>query len=157
MQFAILRVVIAYLVVAAAEAYLHWYAGTQHTSTADSLKEWYLYHDPRNDKAYHEGSADLILPAIALGLAAGGVTARRAQRELIWFALLLASGVVALFPLYAVFFPQEPRQWWSSATSGEKVGAFIVSYFKAALFCLFFGGVGRNLARYFQRLTPDVG
>ncbi|SRR5260221_4996 len=157
MRLAILNVLIAYLLVGSVDAYLHWYAGTKDTPTARSLNEWYLYRDPRNGKVTHIFDADIMLPAIALGLAAGGLTARRTQRDLIWFALFLPAGIVGLLPLYAMLFPHEPRIWWLSATNGERVGVLIVSYFKSAMFCLFFAAVGRNLARYFQRLTPDVG
>lgn len=165
MRLAILGVVIAYLVVGAVEVYLHWYAGTRDTPTAHSLREWYLdrgpmkwYLDrgPINDRPYHAGFADLILPAIALGLAAGALTARRSARILIWCLLLLPLGVVALFPLYAAFIPTKEDEWWRFATSGVRAVVFIPGYCKAALFCLFFGGFGRNLARYFQRLTPDA-
>jgi len=156
MRSAILKVVIAYLWVGSVDASLHWYAGTQDTPTAHSLKEWYLYRDPQNGKVTHIFDVDILLPAIVLGLAAGGLSARRTQKDLIWFALLLPAGVVALFPLYAVSFPHEPRIWWLSATNGERAGVLIASYFKAALFCLFFGGVGRNAMRQIQGRTQDV-
>jgi hypothetical protein len=157
MRLAILGVVIAYFVVGSLEAYLHWYAGTQDTPKAHSLREWYLYRDPINDKPNHEGFIDLIVPAIALGLAAGALTAGRTQKVLICSLFLLPLGVVALFPLYATLIPmKESDEWWRFATSGVRAVAFIPGYFKAALLCLFFGAVGRNGIRQIQGRTQDA-
>src|SRR5207248_106863 len=50
MRKAILGVMIAYFAVGATEVALHWYAGTQITPMAHSLKDWYLYGNPRNNK-----------------------------------------------------------------------------------------------------------
>jgi hypothetical protein len=157
MRLAILGVVIAYLVVGSVEAYIHWYAGTQDTPKAHSLREWYLYRDPINDKPNHAGFADLIFPAIALGLAAGALTARQSLHLLVWCLFLLPLGVVALFPLYAAFIPtKESDEWWKFATCGVRAVAFIPGYFKAALMCLFFGAVGRNGVRQIQGRKLDA-
>jgi hypothetical protein len=157
MRLAILGVVIACLVVGGIEAYWHWYAGTQDTPKAHSLREWYIYRDPISDKPYHAGFVDLIFPAIALGFAAGALTARQSLRVLVWCLFLLPLGVVALFPLYAAFIPtKESDVWWRFATSGVRVVAFIPGYFKAALLCLFFGAVGRNGMRQIHGRTLDA-
>ena len=156
-RLAIFGLVIAYLVVGAGEAYLHWYAGTRNTPTARSLKEWYSRHDELNGKACHAGFVDLILPAIVLGLAAGCVTAQCAQRVLVWSVFILAMGVVGLFPLYAVWSPtKESDEWWRFASNGVRAAALIPGYFKAALLGLFFGALGRGLAQYFQGITSDI-
>src|SRR6476660_9955293 len=99
-RLAVFWVVVAYLVVALMQAFWHSYAASQGTSVARLLKAWYLYHDARNGKAYHEGFADLILPAILRGLAAGCITAFQRKQVLVWSALLLPVGIVALFPFY---------------------------------------------------------
>ena len=157
MRLAIPGVVIAYLVAGSVEAYIHWYAGTQDTPTAHSLREWYLSRDPINDKPYHAGFADLILPAIVLGLAAGALTARRSLRVLTWCLLLSPLGVVALFPLYAAFIPtKESDEWWRFATNGVRAVVFIPAYFKAALLGVFFGGISRNGMRQIQGRTQDA-
>jgi hypothetical protein len=157
MRLAILGVVIAYFVVGSLEAYLHWYAGTQDTPTAHSLREWYIYRDPMNDKPIHNGLADLIFQAITLGLAAGALTARQSLRVLVWCLFLLPLGVVALFPFYGAFIPTKDwDEWWTSATSWVRVVAFIPAYFKGTLLCLFFGAVGRNSMRIIQGRIPDA-
>jgi hypothetical protein len=156
MRLAILGVVIAYLAVGAADVYWHWYAGTRDTPSAHSLKSWYLYQDPRNGKANHAGLADLICPAVVLGLAAGCATSRQRQRMLVWSAFLLALGTVALMPLYAAMLPtKESEEWWTFASNGVRAVALIPGFFKATLFCLLFGAVGRALAQRVQGRVPD--
>ncbi len=151
MRSALLGVIIAYLVVGGTEAYLHWYAGTQSTPTARSLRGWYSYQDALNGKAYRQGFVDLIVPAIILGLAAGCVTARQPQSVLVWSVFVLCFGLVALWPFYAVVIPtKESDEWWRFASNGVRLAAMIPGYFKAALLCLFFGALGRGLAQSFR-------
>src|SRR5713101_6364667 len=147
MRLAILGVAVAYLLVGAVEASLHWYAGTRNSPAARSLRDWYLYRDPLNHKGYHEGFIDLVIPAVLLGLAAGSITARGRQVQLIGCVLILPLGVVALWPLYATFLA---NGWWNVITGVERTAALVIGYTKAALFCGFFACVGRSLTRYFQ-------
>src|SRR5438094_7102409 len=111
MRVAILGVVIAYLVVGVIGLALHWYAGTRNTPTAHSLKDWYLYRNPQNKKITHVTDADVIFPAIILGLAVGSITARRSKAEFVWYIFIFPLGVAALQPIYVRFFPS--HLWWS--------------------------------------------
>jgi len=154
---AVIGVAMACLLVEGAQAYLHWYAGTQTDSTAQSMRRWYLSHDPLNGKAYHQGFVDLILPSILLGLAAGWITACTPKRVLVWSVFLLSIGVVALFPYYAVVIPTpESDEWWRHASNETRALALIPGYFKAALLCLFFGAVGRGVAQSVRGVKQDL-
>ena len=153
----ILLVACVYVAVAGVEVFVHWYAGTQNTRAADSVKEWYLYRSEGNDKPIHAGLLDHIFPAVILGLAVGGVTARRPLREMVVCAFLLPLGMVALFPLYETFIPE--RDWetyWTSQTYGVRAIVFVPAYFKEVLLCLFFGAVGRNSIRWWKGLNQDA-
>src|SRR5437870_3118612 len=111
MRAAILGVVIACLAVGATEVALHWYAGTQITPIAHALRDWYLHRNPHNDKLTHITDADVMFPAIILGLAVGSITARRSKVELVWYIFIFPLGVAALQPVYVTFFPS--HSWWS--------------------------------------------
>src|SRR6266581_4512371 len=111
MRLAILRVIVAYLAVGVIGDVLHWYAGTRTTPLAHSLKDWYLYRNPQNGKLTHITDADVIFPAIILGLAVGGITARRSKVEFVWYVFIFPLGVAALEPIYVSFFPT--HLWWS--------------------------------------------
>ena len=157
MKSAIFGVVIAYLIMGATEAYLHWYAGTHNTPTAHSWKEWYSAKDPQNGKEYHSSVVDLILPAILLGLAGGFVTARQPKGVLVWCVFLLCLGVVALMPFYAVVTPtRDSDEWWRFASNGVRSVSLIPGYFKAVLLCLFFAAVGRGIGQSARHIPDDL-
>src|SRR5260221_11538930 len=65
-----------YAVFVAGALTLHWYAGTQNSATAQSLRTWNLAHDPENVKQYHRGYTDWVMSGEILGLAACGVLGR---------------------------------------------------------------------------------
>jgi len=154
---AVFWVVVAYLVVAVVETFWHWYAATQETSVAHWLKAWYLYHDASNGKAYIEGLADLFIPAIMLGFGAGCITAFQEQRVLLWCALLLSFGIIALFPYYAVVIPtKDSNEWWTFASYEIRAFALVLGYMKAAMLSLFFGFGGRWMTQYFHGIRPDM-
>jgi len=152
MRKAILGVMIAYFAVGATEVALHWYAGTQITPMAHSLKDWYLYGNPRNNKLTHITDADIMFPAIILGLAVGNITARRSKMELVWYIFIFPLGVAALHPVYVTFFPS--HLWWSM-TGIERAGAVAIGYARALMIGCFFACIGRILTQYFQGRMPD--
>lgn len=157
MRLAVLGVVIAYLVVGGAEVYLHWYAGTQNTSAAHSMKAWYSAQDPDNGKEYHSSFVDLILPAILLGLICGVLTAKQSQGVLVWCVFLLCLGLVALMPFYAAVTPTRGSdKWWTFASNEVRAVALVPGCFKAAMLGLFFGAVGRGIGQYFRHLPEDL-
>jgi len=137
-----------FAVFAAVEIYFHWYAGTQSSSTAHSLRDWYLHHDSYNGKAYHRGYTDWDTPAEVLGLAAGIILARSRiwPVELICWALFLSGGIITLFPFYLAFFP-ENRLDMPQSSFGLTAGLGI-SYVIGALHCGFFIAVGRVLTAH---------
>ncbi len=144
MRRAILLTACLYVAVAAVEIVLHWYAGTQDTTFAHSLKEWYLSRDPHNDKPYDAGLCDHIIPAIIVGLGMGGFTASRPLREMLVGAFILPIGVVALFPIYAGLLPTKDWDtYWNFASYWERSIAFIPAYIKEVLLCAVFGYAGR--------------
>jgi TRAP-type C4-dicarboxylate transport system permease large subunit len=157
MRLAILGVLVAYLAVGGTEAYLHWYAGTQNTSTAHSMKEWYSAQDPQNGKEYHSSFVDLIFPAILLGLVGGMLTANQSKGVLVWCVFLLCLGLVALMPFYAAVTPtRDSDKWWTFASNEVRAVALVPGYFKAAMLCLFFGAVGRALGQQFRHIPEDL-
>jgi hypothetical protein len=142
-----------YLAVAGLGVAFHWYAATH----AESLKEWYLQRNPTNDKPINAALVDLVFPAIILGFGVGCLTARSPQWEAGLFSLILSIGVVALFPVYAMLIPtKEYETWLQFAPFGRGVLVLLPVYFKAALICLFFAGVGRSFARSVKKLKPDL-
>jgi hypothetical protein len=48
-------------------------------------------------------------------------------------------------------------EWWTFASNGTRTVVLIPAYFKAALFCLFFGAFGRGLAQSFRSKTTENG
>ena len=157
MRLAILGVLVSYLAVAGTEAYLHWYAGTQDTSAAYSMKAWYSAQDPQNGKEYHSSYVDLILPAILLGLVSGVLTAKQPKGVLVWSVFLLCLGLVALMPFYAVVTPtRDSDERWKFASNEVRAVALVPGYFKTALLCLFFGAVGRGLGQHFRHIPEDL-
>jgi hypothetical protein len=155
MRLAILGVLVAYLAVGGTEAYLHWYAGTQDTSTAHSMKAWYSTHE--YGREYHAAFVDLIFPAILLGLVSGVLTSKQSKGVLVWSVFLSCLGLVALFPFYAAVTPtRNSDEWWKFASNGVRAVAFVPGYFKAAALCLFFGAVGRHLGQRFRHIPEDL-
>jgi hypothetical protein len=152
MRAAILGVVIAYLAVGTIGIALHWYAGTRMTPVAHSLKDWYLYRNPQNHKLTHITATDVVLPAIILGLAVGGITARRSEKELAWYIFIFPIGVAALHPIYVTFFPS--HLWWSMAGM-ERAGAVAICYARALMIGCFSACVGRVLTQYCQGRLPE--
>src|SRR5256885_509677 len=130
MRAAILGVMIAYLATAVIGVAMHWYAGTRITPIAHSLKDWYLYRNPQNDKLTHLTDADVTFPAIILGLAVGSITARRSKVEFVWYIFIFPLGVAALHPVYVTFFPS--HLWWSM-TGSERAGAVAICYTRALM------------------------
>jgi len=122
-----------YAVFVACELAFHWYVGTQHSATAQSLRTWYLERDPDNGKQIHRGYADWEEPATFLGLATGIVLGRSWMwgAELVLWALFLSGGILVLFPFYQRFLPE--------LTGGPNA----VGYVLGAMMCGFFIGVGR--------------
>lgn len=154
-KWAVFGVVTAWLVVAAAEVFFHWYAGTKDTATAHCWKGWYMASDPQNGKLYHASFVDFIIPVIFLGLVAGFMTARQSKGMMVWSVFLLCLGLVALWPFYANVTPtRDSDEWWRFASTGARAVAFVPPYFKAALLCLFCAGVGRAFGLYFRHITP---
>jgi hypothetical protein len=155
-RFALFYVACAYLLVAGVEVFLHWYADGN-SATAHSLRDWYVYRDPQNDKPFHAGLTDHIFPAVILGLGMGSLTALRPLRLMILCAFVLPVGIVALFPLYATLIPTvDGDTYWTFATVGTRLIAFIPAYFKEVLLCLFFGGLGRTGIRQWKGMKSDV-
>jgi hypothetical protein len=152
MRVAILAVVISYLAVGVLGVALHWYAGTQITPIAHSLNDWYLYRNPQNKKLTHITEADVIFPAIFMGLAVGSITARRSKLELVWYIFIFPLGIAALEPIYVRFFPG--HLWWSM-TGLERAGAVAICYTRALMIGSTFACVARLLTQYFQGRTPD--
>jgi hypothetical protein len=129
-----------YVAFATAELSFHWYAGTKNSPTAHSFRAWYLEHDPDNDKPYHKGYMDWHTPAEILGIATGIILARSWMwgAELVIWALFLSGGIIALFPFYSLFFPENRIE-----TTG-----LIVGYVIGVLHCGFFIAMGRVLTAY---------
>jgi len=128
---------------------LHWYAGTQSSPTAHSLRAWYLQHDPHNGKAYHRGYADWHIPAEILGFLAGIILARSWmwRAELVFWALFLSGGIIAVHPFYLAFFPDN-RLDMPHSHIGMIAGG-IVAFVIGTLHCGFFIAIGRVLTAYF--------
>lgn len=156
MRSAIFGVLISCLVVVAVEIFFHSYAGTQRTSVAQGWKSWYLERDPQNGKNTHAGFIDLLLPSVALGLAAGIVTARRSKRLFIVCIILMPLCATALFPFYAAALPsRESDEWWRFAAGGTRLGYFLLLYTKSMLLCVASDIFSRLCARHFMGLPQD--
>jgi hypothetical protein len=129
-----------YAAFATAELCFHWYAGTQSSPTAHIFRAWYLEHDPDNGKPYHRGYMDWDTPTEILGFATGIILARSWMwwAELVIWALFMSGGIIALFPFYWSFFPENRVE-----AAGLGVG-FVIG----VLHCGFFIAVGRVLTAH---------
>jgi hypothetical protein len=152
MRRTLLWMTIAYLVVLATGLAWHWYAGTQGTPAARWLKDWYLYREPGNGKLNHITEGDILLPAIVLGLAMGGITSRRSIGEFAWYVFILPVGIAALQPVCVKFFPE--HVWWSMSGM-ERVAAVGIDYARALMFVCAAGCLGRICAQHYQGRVPD--
>jgi hypothetical protein len=137
-----------FAIFASVEIYFHWYAGTQNTSTAHSLKTWYLQRDSYSGKADLRGYTDWDIPAEVLGLAAGIILARSRiwVVELVFWALFLSGGITALYAFDLAFFPEnrlEMPQPGIGMTTGLGF-AFVIG----ALHCGLFIAAGRVLTAH---------
>jgi len=150
MRFGILGIVFTCLALVAIEVALHWYAGTSGSTAARQLKDAYLHKDPDNGKAYIAGMIDLVVPAIIVGAALGAWGATWPPRRLMFGAILVALGVVALFPMYARFFPTGGARWWLRTEMSPTTGDFVVAYLKALALCGVFVYGARILVQHFQ-------
>jgi hypothetical protein len=146
-------IVAAYLVFAAAEIYLHWYAGTQDTPTAHSLRTWYLQHEQYSGKTINGGSADYYTPATLLGLILGWILARHGRIELIFWILFLSGGIVILYPLYVICFPKGDLEWSDSTI--KIIFGLAFKYVTILAVCGFFAFAARRIIRHFMRLDQD--
>src|SRR5271154_5713693 len=86
-------ILVVFSLFACVEIYLHWYAGTQNTPAAHSLKDWYLRTEFPHGKPsnMNRADADYSFPATILGIIVGIILAR----SWIWIAELV---------LWALFF-----------------------------------------------------
>ena len=152
MRSGIIRVLIVYLVVAAAGLTAHWYAGTQDTAAARALKDWYLSREPGNGKLNHITEGDILFPSLILGLAMGGITSRRSKTEFAWYVFILPIAVAAIQPVYVKYFPE--HLWWSMS-GVEKAGTLGIAYARALMFVCAAGIIGRICTQQAQGRVPD--
>ncbi len=151
MKLSVLGIVLTCLAVMTIEVTLHWYAGTSVTPVARHLKDAYLHRDPDNGKAYIAGVVDLIVPAIIVGAALGASSATWPPRLLMFSAIILALGIVALLPMYGGFVSTGGTRSWSRTEASPTARDFVVAYFKALALCGVFAYGVRQFAQYFQR------
>jgi hypothetical protein len=119
-----LMLVIAYIGTFAFQVLWHWFL-SGHSTLAQSLLRFYLYHDPRPWRDV-EGYLDLLLPAILLGLLTGWVGWRWSMRKLCCYVLSAGVGIVAIMPVYTLFLDKSLFWFWP-----ETVGGFMAQVIKA--------------------------
>src|SRR5690349_5469041 len=109
-RLGLLWIALTYLAVAGAETTFHRYIGSRDSPTARFLRALYFSKDQhgRPDVAHQ---VLLLIPAFALGIAAGICGATWPPRLLAACVVILALGQIALYPVYASCFPN--RKWWT--------------------------------------------
>jgi hypothetical protein len=142
-----------YFAFATVELYLHWYAGTQNTPTAHSLRTWYLQHEQYSGKTINGGSADFYTPATLLGLILGWILARHSRVELAFWVLFLSGGIVILYPLYVTLFPKGDLEWPDSII--KIIFGFTFKYMTILAVCGIFAFAARRLIRHFKHLDQS--
>ena len=102
----------AFVGVATLEIALHWYMGTRQGWLPEFLSNFYLYHTPLTGKQPYLCILDLLLPDVVLAPLAGYLCRPWGNGRLVWYTAWLSAGIVALFPVYLMFFPRGVRPWW---------------------------------------------
>src|SRR5438445_3474833 len=144
MRFGLIGVVLTYLDVAGAEIAFHWYIATSNSAPGRFLEILYFSKDERG-RVEVPHKVLILIPGLALGIAAGIFGVSWPPRVLAACASILALGQVALYPLYASFFPH--GRWWSQLdVDPHSVGLWGLSYFKTLCLCLL-GAFGARQAR----------
>jgi hypothetical protein len=149
MRVSVIGVVLCYMIWAGAELTLHWYIGTQRSPLASRLCELYFYRDPDNGKPYIMGLTVFLGPMLLMGLVAGILGSRWSPGRLALCVVILAFGTVALYPLYASFFPAKELFYWPADAVG-RVTAPLSRWLFGGAFCGAVAYGARNATLFLQ-------
>lgn len=111
----IVKVALAYVIVAAIEIPLHSYLAGAHGATADYFRG--VFFARQGGKVVVGGLIDTILPGFILGVTLG-IQAWRgtwSRRYVFLLAVLLTIGIIAFIPLYSTFFRMAAPRWQPEA------------------------------------------
>ena len=144
----ILKIMLVYIAIAAVELVLHWFIGTR--GAANHVRIAYLHKDAGNGKPYISGLLDYLLPSIILGIVLGIQGGNWHLLQLLFIALILSVGIVALFPLYGRFFADGGAHWWLRTNGSPEMGDFVRAYYGAVVIC---GGIAFGI-RTAQSASP---
>jgi hypothetical protein len=141
---------LSYLGVAIFQILWHWFLSSRQ-SLAQTLLRIYLYHNPQTGREV-EGYLDVMLPAVLFGFLAGWLGSQWSIRKLSLPVVCGAIGVIALMPLYTVFF-DKALVWWWPKTTGELLPSLVLGTIKALIIVGIFAYAGRIFATYFHGLS----
>lgn len=120
----------AFAGLAVLEIALHWYMGTRQGWLPQFLSNLYFYQET-NGKQPYLGILDLLLPDLVLASLAGYLCRPWGNERLIRYTAYLSAGIVALGPVYLMFFPRGLRPRWPPSVE-ELVARFFANW----LICL---------------------
>jgi hypothetical protein len=144
-----IAMLLTYLGVAIFQILWHWFLSSSHI-LAQTLLRVYLYRNPQTGREV-EGYLDVMLPAILLGLLTGWRGSQWSIAKLSLHVLCAALGVIALMPLYKIFFDKAVVWWWP-ATANQLIPSLVLGAIKALIVVGFFAYIGQILAIHFQGL-----
>jgi len=147
------KILILFSVLAIFQIAWHWFLA-MHNEVAGTLLRLYLHYNPATRKGV-AGFFDLDLPAVALGLLIGRIGWQWSMRKLFCFVVAGGSALMALLPLYIVFFDKLMVWWWPKTDPD-----MIRWLFREWLFTLFLLGVfvygGRNWGAQGKSLNTET-
>jgi hypothetical protein len=148
-----IKIITGFLAIAVFQIAWHWFLST-HTGLAETLLRAYLHYNPRTGKGV-SGWADLVLPAVPLGLFVGRVGWQWPIWKLSCFVVLFAAGLVALDYVYIVFLNKE-QVWWWPKTDNDAVAFFVRNTIQTIILLGVFTYGGRGWGAYSRGEGKDV-
>ena len=126
----IVKVALAYVIVAAIEIPLHSYLAGAHGATADYFRG--VFFARQGDKVVVGGLIDTILPGIILGVTLGTQAWRMKwrRRYVLLPAAILTVGIIVLIPFYSALFRMAAPRWLpeTSHLYPGTVGSYLMQF-----------------------------
>lgn len=134
MRRSLIAILLVYLAVAAAEIALHAYMAYCTSDLAADVHDWYLRRSAVDGAAFNTTMAVIVAPGVLLGLAAGGFGRQWKPERLLVCIIVLALGLVALYPIYALVMPAAAAYCWPPG-AGPRLATLGTSLVKSIIAC----------------------
>ena len=134
MRRSLIALLLVFLAVAALGIALHAYMGYCTSDRASDVHDWYLRRSTVDGAAFNATLADLVVPSVLLGFAAGAFGRKWKPEQLLVGIVVLAGGVVALYPLYVLAMPAAAEFCWPPG-AGARFATLGTSLVKSTIAC----------------------